>query len=252
MEVEQEQSQHIPASPAASEILKVAKQHCKARVSLATMVKAKAEKTQQNAPAPVSDVNYDAKRLVMLIIAVPFLSTTNYYELLGLNYRNGNAAKNEGIKKKLIIQHSFHSGRKGGKSVLLEPSATAFATFKIPPMYEKPGFLHRYIQNYVKEAMTSQGYKATLEKSVRGKNVDVVLERGAEKIAVEIAVTPRHEIINVRKDVLKAGFSIVVIICKDKKVLNAVEGKIADAFDDDILSKVRCCLLADFVDGKAK
>ena len=200
MEVEQDSSSETSVSPSASDILTMAKQHCKPRVSLATVAKAKAEKIQQNTPEPVSDIHYDAKRLVMLIIAVPFLSTTNYYELLALNYRNGNAAKTEGIKKKLIIQHSFHSGRKGGKSVLLEPSAAAFAAFKVPPMYEKPGFLHRYIQHQVKESMTAQGYKATLEKSVKGKNVDVVLERGNEKIAVEIAVTDRHEVVNVRKD----------------------------------------------------
>ena len=100
--------------------------------------------------------------------------------------------------------------------------------------------------------MSDQGYKATLEKSVRGKNVDVVLERDSERKAVEIAVTDKHEVINVRRDIFQAGFDSVVIICKDRKVLEAVERKIAAAFDGDVLSKVRCCLLADLVDGKTK
>ncbi len=155
----------------------------------------------------------------MFTIAVPFLSTSECYNLLGLNYREGNAAKAEAISKGLIVQHSYHSGKKGGKSMLLEPSKAAFATFKMPPAYENPGFLHRYLQHQVKEAMTAQGFKATLEKSVNGKNIDVVLERDGEKMAVEIAVTDRHELVNVRKDIFQAGFDKVVIIGKDRKVV---------------------------------
>jgi len=237
------------SSLAAADILEMARQHSKPRISLSTVAKARVEKTQQKTPEPVTDIQYNAKRLVMLTIAVPFLSTSGYYDLLDLNYRSGNAAKAEGIKKKLIIQHSFHSGRRGGKSVLLEPSKAAFATFKMPSTYENPGFLHQYLQHQVKEAMTAQGFKATLEKCVRGKSIDVVLEREGDKVAVEIAVTDKHEIVNIRKDIL-AGFDEVVIIGKDRKVVAAVKKKLSAAFDSDILSKVRCCVLADFIDGK--
>ncbi len=247
--MKQERAPDVSASSVASDILEMAKQHSKPRVSLSTVAKVRAEEKQQNAPEPASDVRNDVKRLVMLTIAVPFLSTSGYYDLLDLNYREGNAAKAEGIKKKLIVQHSFHSGRRGGKSVLLEPSKTAFATFKMPSTYENPGFLHRYLQNQVKEAMTAQGFKATLEKCVRGKNIDVVLEREGDKVAVEIAVTDKHEIVNIRKDIL-VGFDEVVVIGKDRKVVAAVKKRITVAFNSDILSKVRCCVLADFIDGK--
>ena len=250
--MEKRELSEAPSPMSSSDILEMAQSYCKPRVSLSNVAKARAEKTEQKTPAPVTDVNYNAKKLVMLIIAVPFLSTSAYYDLMGLNYREGNAAKTEGIKKKLLIQHNFHSGKRGGKSVLLEPSSAAFAMFKMPAAYENPGFLHRYLQHQVKQAMTSQDYKATLEKCVKGKNVDVVLERDSESIAVEIAVTAKHEVVNVRKDIFQAGFDTVVIICKDRKIVEAVEEKIAIAFDGDVLSKVRCCLLADFVDGKAK
>jgi len=97
--------------------------------------------------------------------------------------------------------------------------------------------------------MTANGYKATIEKEVNGKNVDVVLEKDKESIAVEIAVTDKHEIVNVRKDIFKAGFSKVVIIGKDKNVVLAVKKKLGAEFGTDILSKVTCCLLSDFIDG---
>ena len=97
--------------------------------------------------------------------------------------------------------------------------------------------------------MTAQGFKATLEKCVKGKNIDVVLESDSERLAVEVAVTDKHEIVNIRKDIL-AGFDEVVIIGKDRKVVAAVRKRITAAFDSDVLSKVRCCVLADFIDGK--
>lgn len=239
-----------PDSPAAQDILRMAKEHCKPRVSLAAVAKARAEENQHNTPEPINDAHYDAKRLVMLTIAVPFLSTSAYYDLLGLNYREGNAAKTGAIKKKLIIQHNFHSGRRGGKTVLLEPSEVAFAMLKMPSAYDNPGFLHRYLQHRVKEEMTAQGFKAMLEKCIKGKNIDVVLEREGEKVAVEIANTEKYEVINVRKDTFNAGFDKVVIIGRNRNVVAAVRKRIAAAFDSDVLSNVRCCVLADFIDGK--
>jgi len=243
----------LPAQPpsSASGIMEIAKSHIRPRHSLAQVAKARAGKSQQNTPAPVVDIHNEAKRLVMLAITVPFLSTSGYYDLLDLNYREGNAAKTHALTKKLIIQHSFHSGKRGGKSVLLEPSRAAFAMFMMPSAYDNPGFLHRYLQHQVKGAMTAQGFKATLEKCVSGKNIDVVLERDNERVAIEIAVTPKHEIVNVRKDIL-AGFNSIVIIGKDRKTVSAVEKKISAAFGNDILSKVRCCVLADFIAGKTK
>jgi hypothetical protein len=56
-----------------SDILEMAENYYKPRVSLSSVAKARAEKTEQKPPAPVTDVNYNARKLVMLIITVPFL-----------------------------------------------------------------------------------------------------------------------------------------------------------------------------------
>ena len=73
-----------------------------------------------------------------------------------------------------------------------------------------------------------------------------------DKIALEVAVTDKHEVSNIRKNIFQAGFDRVIIIGKDRKTVSAVEKKISVAFDSDILLKVRCCVLADFIDGKIK
>ena len=82
-----------------------------------------------------------------------------------------------------------------------------------------------------------------------GKCIDVVLESANETIAVEIAVTPKHEVVNVRKDIFQAGFTEVVVIGLNKRVVSAVKKKLSSAFDADVLSKVRCCVLSEFTGG---
>jgi len=244
--------QPVQSTMTAQEILEEAKNHYKPRVSLIQMAESKGKNVdngEQSKSAPLPDIDGNVKKLVMLAISSPFLPTSGYYDLLGFNYRDGNSAKVSAMEKKLLAQHDFHSGKRGGKIVLLEPTKEAFAMFKLPAEYENPGFMHRYLAYQVKKAMTDRGYKATLEKCVNGKNIDVVLEHDNETIAVEIAVTNKHEIVNVRKDIFQAGFSRVVIISRDKNVLTSVKGKLSAAFDTEILSKVTCCLLWDFIDS---
>ena len=236
-----------PSPLPADKVLEIAQSYCKPRISLSQMAKATTIKTQQNPKKPDDDFMDNTKRLLMIIIAVPFLPTSKYYDLLKLNYREGNAAKAEAVAKKLIIEHTFHSGKRGGKQVLLEPSKEAFDRFQLKPQYENPGFMHRFLQHQVKDAMVERGYKVTLEKCVKGKNIDVVLEKGNEAVAVEIAVTDKHEVVNVKKDILKAGFDQVVIIGKDKKVVSAVRKKIDAECTSQVASKVTCCVLADFI-----
>jgi len=246
-----EQKQIVQAITPAHDILEEAKSHCKPRISLLQMAESKVDKVnrpEQSKPVTEPDIDSNAKKLVMLTISSPFLSTSGYYNLLGLNYRYGNEAKGNAIKGKLLIEHEFHSGKKGGKTVLLEPTKTAFDIFKLPPEYVNCGFVHRYLQFKVKEGMIAKGIKATIEKTVNGKAIDLVVEGDNTMTAVEIAVTDRHEVVNLRKDIFQAGFTNVVIVCKDKDVLSAVKKKLSSAFDSDILSKVKCCLLAEFLE----
>ena len=250
--MDQTNSSSAPPFSAASDILDMAKSHCKPRVSLSQMTQAISKKSDQNSSASAMDILTNVKKLLMLIISVPFLPISRYYDLLGYSYRKGNAAKSMAVEKNLLIPHSFHSGRRGGKILLAEPTKAAFAMFNLPSIFENPGFLHRYIQHQVKVAMTAQGWKVSIEKSIKGKKIDAVLENDVEKIALEVAVTDKHEVVNVRKDIFQAGFDRIIIIGKDRKVVEAVIRKISAAFDSDIVSKVSCCLLADFIDGKTK
>lgn len=248
-----------PDAPSASQILELAKSHVRPRKTLLEVAKEKAKakeesvkKAEKNkSPPPAKDIPLDVKKLVMLTLVVPFLNTSGTYNLLGFNYRDGNAAKAEAIQKKLLIEHRFHPGWRGGQTVLLEPSEAAFAMFGIPPMFQNPGFIHRYMQQYICKAMTERGYKATPEKLVKGKRVDVVLEKDEKTTAIEIANTEKYELVNIEKNI-QVGFRNVVVIGKDKQVIAAVRAKIQASFSEKVASQVIVCNLADFIDKHSR
>ena len=242
-------------SPSASQILELAKSHVRPRKTLLEVAKEKAKAKEENAkkaeknrsPPPAKDIPLDVKKLVMLTLVVPFLNTSGTYELLGFNYRDGNNAKSEAIQKKLLIEHRFHPGWRGGQTVLLEPSEAAAEMFGMPSMFQNPGFIHRYMQQYICKAMSDRGYKATPEKLVKKKRVDVVIEGNKENLAIEIANTEKYELVNIKKDI-QAGFDKVFIIGRDRKVIAAVRAKIQASFSEKVASQVIVCNLAEFID----
>ena len=245
--------------PSASEIREMASAPVKPRIPLSRAVKAwasvrardkvSAEASQKikEVTEPAQEIDAEIRRFVMAPITFPFENVSSYFSMQGINYRKGTAIKAVSIEQKLLIQHDFHDGSRGGKQVLLEPTEAAYKLFGLPYPYNNPGFMHACIVGRGGKAKAEQGYKVAYEKNVNGKRIDLVIKLDNVQTACEVAVTPRHELINVRKDIFQAGFQKVVIICKDRKVVAAVEKKLKKAFDSIVLSKVKVCVLAEFI-----
>lgn len=85
------------------------------------------------------------------------------------------------------------------------------------------GAQHKYLQGLVKQAGESKGYRATLEAAIGSGRADVLLERDAERIAVEVSVTTSvsHEIENLRK-CLAGGATRVLVLAVDQAALAAI------------------------------
>jgi hypothetical protein len=110
----------------------------------------------------------------------------------------------------------------------------------------KGGPKHRYLQSLVKELAEQQGFRATIEAPLRGAlgQVDVLLEREAVTVAVEISVsTPiEQEQANVRK-CLEAGYArIAVVLAKSRTTAGRYRGAICDALTEN--ERRRVSLLA--------
>ena len=230
--------------PDARQIMDIAKGHVKPRVSLADVLKSKKPPEQPQATAKIPE---NVIKLVMLVIVAAFKPVTEYYQLLRFTRRKGDEAKNKALKLKLLIGHEWHSGQRGGKTVLLEPTKAAFEMFNLTPMYEGPRFMHRFLQENVRLEGTARGYTVQLEKNMNGKRIDAVLERHGRMIFVECATTAKYECTNIRKNFSRAGVDRIVIIGLDKKIVASVKKKIGKEFSKDILANVTVCTLAEFI-----
>lgn len=112
---------------------------------------------------------------------------------------------------------------------------------------------HKALQNFVKQIGEGFGYRATIEKPVldgRG-FVDLVLERGNVKIALEISISTsaENEIQNLRK-CLDAGFHSVVMFSPDPERLKTIEDRARGTFDPIELKRIKFCPsdgIADFL-----
>ncbi len=84
---------------------------------------------------------------------------------------------------------------------------------------------HKYLQQLIKRWAEARGFTVTVEKPILDGlgSVDVALEKGSRAIACEISVTTNseHEVGNVQK-CLAAGFSDVILVSSEKKVLTRV------------------------------
>lgn len=105
-----------------------------------------------------------------------------------------------------------------------EPRVSAPRPSPEPRELGKGGSQHRYVQHLVKGLAEERGFRAVIEESVEGGQVDVALYREDLSIACEISVTstPQYEAQNLAK-CSQGRFSRVFAIATDAKRLKAIE-----------------------------
>jgi hypothetical protein len=120
--------------------------------------------------------------------------------------------------------------------VVPEPKPAAVLEKKTPSLpadLGKGGEQHKAMQQRIKEAAEALGFRSVIEKQIADsqESIDLLLERGDQRIACEISVTTTidHEVGNIRK-CLKAGLSPIAIICVSddrlQKITAAVSGSL--------------------------
>jgi len=135
------------------------------------------------------------------------------------------------------------------------PPGTAAKTPSERPKAPEPtpgrgGREHKYLQNLVKRLAEDRGFRATIEQSILGGagSVDVSLEKDEQKIACEISVTTTNEqeLGNIQK-CLAAGYTTVVAIAGEAKVLRKLQAAAEAALTSETLSRVRFLSPEEFV-----
>ena len=204
------------------------------------------EKKQQNKEERLSQ---EEKEYLESILEKPNLSITQRRDFLGLSTYRNDQAKKALIEQGLVEEFSLNLGHATrGMVKLLELTASGYEALglKPPPSREfRCSPEHWWFQKQIHNWYVSQGLKAEIEKELNGKRADVAFQKDGNWIAVEVGLTPKNEIFNAKAD-LEAGFSQVLIGCKNSKVKAAVEQRIHAALNEEQLQRIKLILLSEF------
>lgn len=124
------------------------------------------------------------------------------------------------------------------------PNQTPPPTEEPAPIREQPARNtqeHRYLQTFIKKMAEQHGYKADIEvPTADGKGqVDIVLEKGHERMAIEVSVSTgaEWELHNIKK-CLAGDYAKIVICSRDLKKLQQVKQRMQDTLTDAELSRI--------------
>lgn len=115
----------------------------------------------------------------------------------------------------------------------------AFPSVPEPVTPGRGGPEHKYLQSLIAGFAQSKGYRATIEAVAGPGKADVLLERGKERIAVEVSITttPEHEVENIRK-CLDAGATRVAVVAPHASSLKPIREAAEGALAADLFGRV--------------
>jgi hypothetical protein len=177
-------------------------------------------------PPPVSatpQLDDQQKAFLAFLSEHPDTPISSVYKGLGVSVWKGNELRDSLKAKGLLAEVALRTGKGGAgrpaKFVIL--TFQAYALFGIAPPHGRGGVLHRHVQAVIADGATAKGYTVTCEKALdNGAVVDVHLEKGQKKIAVEVAVfsTPEREIAHITH-CLAVGYDQVITLFADETLL---------------------------------
>jgi len=175
------------------------------------------------------------------IIANPDTPMTTVYKGIGVGISKGNQIRDALKELRLIEEIESRLGKGGRPTKFYIPTFTALELLGKQPPNGRGGIVHRHIQHLIEEEATAKGYSAKCEYNIgNGGILDVHLDNGLIKIAVEIAVysTPQREIAHI-KDALEAGYDKVYNVFADQRTLERTQEAVQAEFSEKERAKIR-------------
>jgi hypothetical protein len=192
---------------------------------------------------PTLDDQQKAFLAFLIEIEHPDLPVSEDYKRVGVSVRKGNEIRESLREQGFLLELELRSGRAsaGRPMKCIMPSFQAFEQLGIAPPKGRGSAMHRQLQQMVAEGARAKGYTAKLEHELgNGGIVDVHLEKGQEKLAVEIAVisTPQREIAHISQ-CLQAGYATVYSLFADESLLRKTATLFGETCEDGERGRVR-------------
>jgi hypothetical protein len=194
---------------------------------------------------PQSRPTLDAQQQAFLtfLITNPDAPIAAVSKGLGVRAETGAKIRDTLKAQGLLGEVEVRTGRTGAgrRMKILIPTMQAFELLGKEPPAGRGGTMHRHLQQLIAAGATAKGYTAQCEKELgTGAIVDVHLERGGEKVAVEIAAMshPSRELAHIRQ-CLDAGYNKVFVVFADSQLLERTREALGVVFADAELSRVQ-------------
>ena len=183
------------------------------------------------------------------ILEKPNLTSTQRRDELGCSTYKFDQLKKRLLAMGLAEELAINFGTAaGGICKFLELTERGCAALEQKPGWKRPAGMsgeHWWWQRNLADWYRAQGLKAEIETCLNGKRADVGFIKDGLKVAIEVGLTAKNEVVNVQKD-LEAGFDRVLVACRDAKVRKAVEESLQRTVSPDKLERVKLIMLSDF------
>jgi hypothetical protein len=175
------------------------------------------------------------------IITNPETALTAVYRGIGVSVWKGNQIRDSLKEEGYIAEIETRLGRSGRRTHYFIPTFTAFDLLGQEPPAGRGGAIHRHIQRLLVDGATANGFSAEVEHDLgNGGIVDVHLEKGEYRIAVEIAVAskPQREVAHI-KHCLQVGYDKVFDVFAEERLLERTEQALRGELSDEERAKVQ-------------
>ena len=199
--------------------------------------------------------NREQTEYLRSIIDYPNLSVTaRGTNLFGFSSNKMTKLKKILLEMEFMVEFTVDLGKEyGGRGKLLRLTRLGYQTLKMKPPTEQRGIHaresleHLWWKEQIHKDYQARGYEAEIEYRLNGKSADIGVRKGDETVAVEVELTPKNAVPNLRKN-LEAGFTRTIIACKNSKVKKEVERKVRAYAEENGVpdSKYKIILLNEF------
>jgi hypothetical protein len=175
------------------------------------------------------------------VIANPETPLTAVYKGIEVSVRRGNDIRDSLKAQGYIAEIETRLGTGGRRTHFFIPTFTAFDLLGKEPPPGRGGAIHRHIQQLIEMGAAANRFTAKCEYDIgNGGIVDVHLERGDIRIAVEIAVAsrPSREIAHI-KNCLAVGYDRVFDVFADDKMRQKTQDALMGGFSEAEREKVQ-------------
>jgi hypothetical protein len=192
-------------------------------------------------PEVKTKVEPEEQAFLEFIISLQDTPISTVYKELQVSVLKGNDLCDSLKTQGFIEEIETRLGTAGRRTIFFVPTFTAFELLGKEPPPGRGGAIHRHIQHLIEEGAAANGFTATCEYDLgNGGIVDVHLEKGDYRVAVEIAVAsrPSREIAHI-KNAIVAGYDRVFDVFVDQRLLDRTQEALLGGFSAENREKIQ-------------